>query len=284
VAVSCPGSAAGTARLGIRAVQVGPRRLEVAEVPGREDQAPLVFLHEGLGCVALWRSFPQRLASATGRRAIVYSRAGYGSSDPATLPRPVRYMHDEALDVLPAVLDALDVTCPVLVGHSDGGSIALIHAGGSGRAVGGLVLLAPHVFVEPRTLDGIRAARRAYLEGDLAARLGRYHAHPDNAFWGWNDVWLSPQFVDWNIEAYLPAVSAPALVVQGVDDPYGSLAQVDAIARGSGAPVRAHVLDRCGHSPHLEHPDETARAVLSWLEAQAGSSPTPRERPSRRAR
>ncbi len=258
-------------RLQTRTVEVAGQRLEVAELSGSADQAPLVLLHEGLGCVALWRGFPARLADATGRRVVVYSRAGYGASDPAARPRQVDYMHREALQVLPAVLDALEVQRPILVGHSDGGSIALIYAGGSGRPVAGLVLLAPHVFVEQRTLAGIRAARQAYLHGDLAPRLARYHTDVDNAFWGWNDVWLSPPFADWNIESYLPAVSAPALVIQGFDDPYGSSAQVDAIAGASGAPVQTCLLHNCGHSPHLEQADDTTEAVLSWLD-QLGES------------
>ena len=257
-------------RLQTRTVDVAGQRLEVAELPGSADQAPLVFLHEGLGCVALWRGFPARLADATGRRVVVYSRAGYGASDRAELPRQVDYMHREALQVLPAVLDALQVQRPILIGHSDGGSIALIHAGGSGRPVAGLVLLAPHVFVEERTLAGIRAARRAYLDGDLASRLARYHADVDHAFWGWNDIWLSPPFAHWNIESYLPSVSAPALVVQGFDDPYGSSAQVDAIVGASGAAVQTCLLHHCGHSPHLEQADDTTEVVLSWLSQLGG--------------
>jgi pimeloyl-ACP methyl ester carboxylesterase len=239
--------------------------IETLAIPGREDRAPLVFLHEGLGCVELWRSFPERLADATGRAAFVYSRAGYGQSGPASLPRSPAYMHDEALAVLPGVLDDADIERPVLIGHSDGASIALVHAAAAGRPVSGLVLMAPHVFVEERTLAGIRDARRSYLEGDLRARLARYHADVDNAFWGWNDVWLSDQFRDWNIERYLGAVTAPSLVIQGDDDPYGTLAQLDSIAAGSGGPVETRVFAGCGHAPHLEWPDTTLDVVTSWL-------------------
>lgn len=247
-------------------LDVDGRCLEVVDIPAAGSPAPpLVFLHEGLGSARLWKSFPERLAAATGRRAVLYSRAGYGGSDPAPLPRTERYMHDEALEVLPALLERLDIERPVLVGHSDGASIALIHAGGADRPVAGLVLLAPHVFVEERSLSGIRAARRAYVEGDLRARLARYHADVDTAFWGWNDVWLSETFATWNIEEYLPGIPWPSLVIQAEDDPYGTLAQVETITRRSGGPVGTRILAQCGHAPHVERPEETLEAVRSWL-------------------
>lgn len=247
-------------------LEVAGRRLEVADLAGTEAAGPpLVLLHEGLGCVRLWRDWPQRLAAATGRRVIAYSRAGYGASDPVDLPRPLRYMHHEALAVLPPLLERLEVDRPVLVGHSDGASIALIHAGSAGRPVAGLVLLAPHVFVEERTLAGIRAARRAYLDDDLRPRLARYHDDVDNAFWGWNDAWLDPAFAAWNIEDVLARLPSPCLVVQGADDPYGTPAQIEAIRRGSGAGVESHLLAGCGHAPHAERPEETSALVLGWL-------------------
>lgn len=262
----------------VERVSVGDCKLEVGQLPGREDLAPLVLLHEGLGCLSLWRSFPARLSELTGRRVVAYSRSGYGQSDPASLPRPVDYMHREALEVLPALVDLVELGRPVLVGHSDGASIALIYAGAAVGDVESLVLLAPHVFVEERTLEGIRAARRAYLEQDLAARLAKYHAEPDNAFWGWNDAWLSPGFMDWNIERFLPAISAPVLAVQDRDDPYGTPRQVEVIACKVGGRVRTHLLEGNSHSPHLDHADETLQVVSAWLEdpeKRPSAAPTP---------
>jgi pimeloyl-ACP methyl ester carboxylesterase len=248
-------------------VEVDGVRLEVVEYPGRDDLAPLVFLHEGLGCVERWRSFPADVVAATGRRAVVYSRAGYGRSDPVPLPRPVGYMHHEARAVLPVLLDDLDVVSPVLLGHSDGASIALIHAGSAIRAISGIVALAPHVFVEDVTVAGIEQARASFLETGMRERLGRYHNDVDATFWGWNDVWLSAPFRSWDITAEVARIREPVLVVQGRDDAFGTLHQVDAIVEGSGGPVVTCVLDRCGHAPHLDRPEETLDAVVGWLAA-----------------
>ncbi len=211
---------------------------------------PLVFLHEGLGSIALWRSFPDDVrAAAGGPRTVVYSRPGYGRSSAVAPPWPVTYMHHEALGVLPEFLARLGIERPVLVGHSDGASIALIHAGAR-HLVSGLVLLAPHVFVEDRSIAGIEAAREAFLSSPLRDRLDRYHDDVDSTFWGWNGAWLSPAFRSWNIEGYLAAVDAPVLAIQGADDEYGTAAQLDAIAAGIGRglvervmlPGRGHVL------------------------------------------
>jgi pimeloyl-ACP methyl ester carboxylesterase len=224
-----------------------------------------VFLHEGLGSAGLWRDFPGRVAEAVGRpTTLVYSRLGYGRSAPVALPRPVRYMHDEALEALPSLLDETGIDRPVLVGHSDGASIALIHAG-AGFPVDALVLLAPHVFVEDRSIAGIEAATVAYEHGDLRRRLARHHDDVDGAFRGWNDVWLSPSFRSWDITGVLPAITCPVLVVQEQDDPYGTLAQVDAIERGVSGPVERLVLPGTGHSPHLDHPDAVIAAIMSVL-------------------
>jgi pimeloyl-ACP methyl ester carboxylesterase len=224
-----------------------------------------VFLHEGLGSAGLWRDFPGRVAEAVGRpTTLVYSRLGYGRSAPVALPRPVSYMHDEALEALPSLLDETGIDRPVLVGHSDGASIALIHAG-AGFPVDALVLLAPHVFVEDRSIAGIEAATVAYEEGDLRRRLARHHDDVDGAFRGWNDVWLSPSFRSWDITGVLPAITCPVLVVQEQDDPYGTLAQVDAIERGVSGPVERLVLPGTGHSPHLDHPDAVIAAIMSVL-------------------
>jgi pimeloyl-ACP methyl ester carboxylesterase len=178
-------------------------------------------------------------------------------------------MHREALESLPALLDALAVSDPVLIGHSDGASIALLYAGMSGRPVTGLVLLAPHVFVEPESITGVADARDAYLKTDLAERMARHHDDAGAAFWQWNDVWLSPEFRDWNIEGVLPAIEAPVLVVQGTADPYGTVAQVEAIERGVTGRFEALVLEGCGHAPHLEDGDRTLRAVTHFVRSLA---------------
>jgi pimeloyl-ACP methyl ester carboxylesterase len=256
-------------------IVVGGRRLEHAWFGPRTGDAPtLVFLHEGLGCVGMWRDFPERVARETGWGALVYSRLGYGASDPCDLPRPLRYMHDEALDVLPAVLDEAGVREAVLVGHSDGASIAIIHAGAArGRErVRALVLEAPHVFVEDVSVASIAAAREEYEHGALRERLARWHgANVDCAFRGWNGAWLDSEFRRWNIEEYLPAIRVASLVVQGEDDEYGTLAQVRAIEDESGGPVGSILLPRCGHSPHRDQPDATAEAIRRFVVGAAAS-------------
>jgi pimeloyl-ACP methyl ester carboxylesterase len=215
-----------------------------------------VFLREGLGSASLWRDFPTRLAKATGCGALVYSRAGYGASGTVDLPRPIRFMHDEAV-VLGEVVDQLGIERHVLFGHSDGASIALIHAGSEPRpGLRGLVLEAPHVFTEPHGLESIARIAGVYRTTDLRERLARYHgANTDTAFWGWNDVWLHPDFRRWNIEASLPRIRVPLLVVQGQDDEYGTWRQVDAIVQQAGGLVETLPLAACGHSPHREHPE-----------------------------
>jgi len=244
------------------------RRLEYEwHGPGPESAPTLVFLHEGLGSVSMWRDFPARLAGATGFGALVYSRGGHGGSDPVPLPRPLRFMHDEALLVLPEVLDAAGVRDAVLVGHSDGGSIALIHAGsGKGTRVRALVLEAPHVFCEDISVSSIAAAAEKYRQGDLRRALERHHgANVDVAFWGWNRAWLDPAFRDWNLEEYLPGVKVPVLVIQGDRDEYGTLMQLDAIAAGCGGPVECLVLSDCGHTPHRDQPDRTLATMAAFL-------------------
>ena len=248
-------------------VTAGGARLEYRWFGPRPDAAPtIVFLHEGLGSAGLWRDFPARLAEAAGCGAVAYSRAGYGRSDPASLPRPVRFMHDEAL-VLREVLERLEIRDHVLFGHSDGASISLIHAG-SGPAPGlrGVIVEAPHVFTEPHGLASIAAIREVYETTDLRRRLARHHGeNVDVAFRGWNDVWLDPEFAAWNIEAYLPAIRAPMLVIQGEDDEYGTWAQVEAILRQSGGPVEVLPVAHCGHSPHREHPDIVLNAAAAFI-------------------
>ncbi|MBI5904668.1 MAG: alpha/beta hydrolase [Deltaproteobacteria bacterium] len=247
----------------------GGRSIEYAwHGPGPADAATLVFLHDGIGCAATWRDFPAALGRETGCGALVYSRAGYGGSDPVPLPRPLTYMHEEGFSGLPELLDALGVREAFLVGHSDGGSISLLHASTprSRPRVRALLLEAPHVFCEEITVRSIEKARDEYLRTDLPARLARYHgANVECAFWGWNRAWLDPGFLEWNIEWCLPGVTVPALVVQGTEDPYGTMRQVEAIERRSGGPVRRLVLDRCGHTPHRERREATLAAMAAFV-------------------
>ncbi|HTR11778.1 MAG TPA: alpha/beta hydrolase [Roseiarcus sp.] len=225
----------------------------------------IVMLHEGLGCAALWRDFPKRLAKATGWGAFAYSRAGYGASDPVELPRPLDYMTREARTSLPQVLDGIGVQRGILLGHSDGASIAAIYAGEHNDArVRGLVLIAPHLFTEAPGLASIAEAKRAYETGDLRAKLGKYHTHVDNAFYGWNGAWLDPGFTSWNIEAFVDGWRAPALLIQGEDDQYGTLAQIRAIEARAPTAVETLVLPGCRHSPHIERPEATLQAVASF--------------------
>lgn len=259
------------------------RRLEYLRIPAPQAQRPaLVLLHEGLGCVALWKDFPERLAAATGCGVLVYSRAGYGRSDPVQLPRPLDYMQIEGLRVVSRVLDAAGIEQAFLIGHSDGGSIALVNAGGvRDRRVSGLVLLAPHVFNEPRCVASIRQAKIAYQTAGLRAKLARFHgANVDCAFWGWNRAWLDPDFMHWNIEAYLPGVRVPALLIQGEDDEYGTLVQLDAIERQVSGPVERSVLPDCGHSPHRDQPQATLAAITTFVRHAPLTAPV--SRPGRR--
>jgi len=249
-------------------LNVGGRGLEYAWHGPPPDAAPtLVFLHEGVGCVSLWRDFPARLAEATGFGALVYSRSGHGRSDPHPLPRTVRFLHEHGLEVLPELLETMRIREAILYGHSDGGSIALIHAGsGSAPSVRALILEAPHVFCEEITLRSIAAAADRYRSGDLRRRLERHHgANVDGAFWGWNGAWLDPAFREWNIEEYLPRIRVPVLVIQGEEDPYGTLRQVEAVAAQCGGPVSRLVLRGCGHAPHREQPDRVLAAAASFL-------------------
>lgn len=254
----------------IRLAPDGPvleaRRVTAA---ARQGAPTLVLLHEGLGCVALWRQFPEQLAEATGCPVFLYSRAGYGGSSPRDLPWPLDYMQQEGLHGLPAVLDTAGIGPCVLIGHSDGASIALVHAGGlADPRVRGLVLMAPHVFTESEGLASIRAARAAYETGDLRDRLARYHgANVDCAFRGWSDSWLHPDFVRWNLEAFLPGIRVPLLQIQGREDQYGSEAQLAAIARLAGGPVDTHVLDACRHAPQFEQPAQTLALVAAFVSA-----------------
>lgn len=224
----------------------------------------IVFLHEGLGSLAMWKDFPQRVADATGCEAVVYSRAGYGRSDAARLPRTVRYMHDEGLEVLPVFLDALGIVRPILLGHSDGGSIALICAGGTPTPLTALILMAPHVLVEDLSVASIAEAKVAWESSDLPQRLGKYHADAEAAFRGWNDIWLHPDFRAWNIEEYLPNIRCPILAIQGEDDQYGTMDQIERIA-AQAADVDLLKLADCRHSPHKDQPEAVIEAVQNFV-------------------
>jgi pimeloyl-ACP methyl ester carboxylesterase len=254
-------------------LEVAGAQLEYRSWPGREPG--LVLLHEGLGSVSMWRDFPERLHAATGNAVFAWSRRGYGGSSPHPPPWPFGYMHDEARDWLPPVLAATGFKDVVLIGHSDGASIAAIHAGEiSGRNVttsGGvglraLVLMAPHFFVEDVSIASIAEAREAYDTGDLRSRLERHHgANVDNAFRGWSQAWLDPGFRDWDIQAVLPNIRVPVLLIQGADDEYGTLAQIEAARSAIPSPVTTLVVPGCGHAPHRDRPEATLEAIAGFL-------------------
>ena len=247
-------------------VHAGGHRLEVEKIDaGGRGRPTLVLLHEGLGSIAMWRDFPHRLAHATASRVVAYSRYGYGNSDPLVGAREVRYMHDEATIVLPELLDTLGIDRPLLVGHSDGASIALIHAGAGRRGVAAVVAMAPHVIVEDVSVASIAAARDAYRTTALRERLARYHADVDGVFRGWNDIWLAPEFRAWNIEEYLPRIACPVLAIQGEDDEYGTMDQLARIARGA-RDVELVELSDCRHSPHRDQPDAVIEAITRYID------------------
>jgi pimeloyl-ACP methyl ester carboxylesterase len=240
------------------------RRIEYGFVPATAGGGDLVMLHEGLGSVSMWRDFPEQLARITGCRTLVYSRHGYGRSSPLDAPRSVDYMHEEARIWLPAILERLGIRRPLLFGHSDGASIALIHAASSESEIAGIVALAPHVKVEDLTVRSIAAVKSAYMESDLSARLARHHADVDSAFWGWNRIWLDPAFRSWNIEALLPSIRCPVLAIQGEDDEYGTMEQIASIARAVPG-ARLLALPACAHSPHRDQPKAVLAAAREFV-------------------
>jgi len=243
-------------------LEIDGRRLEAVEHPGDPDERPLVLLHEGLGSVSAWREFPEALHRATSRRVIAFSRFGHGRSDPPRAARTPTFFHEEGLEVLPEVLHGLDAEEPVLVGHSDGASIALIYGGA--HPVRGLVLIAPHVVVDEITLAAIRETRERFETGDLRERLGRHHDAPEVAFRNWCDVWLDPAFRDWTLEPDAERVTCPVLLVQGTDDPYGTLDQLDRIEVRVRGPVRRLIVPG-GHSPHRDAPDPVLRETALFV-------------------
>ncbi|HXD39498.1 MAG TPA: alpha/beta hydrolase [Ramlibacter sp.] len=250
-------------------VNVNGVRLEVQRLPAAAGgrRAPVIFLHEGLGSVSMWRDWPASVCAAAGRDGFVYSRRGYGRSDPVPDVRGAgrlgpNYLHREALDVLPELLGKLDVQAPVLLGHSDGATIALLHA--ADFPVTACVVLAPHVIVEDLSVQSITKVRAAYKSGGLRQQLERHHSDVDVAFWQWNDIWLSPAFRDFDIRAECRRIEAPVLAIQGEEDPYGTMDQIEGIAPTRG-PFAWQLLPQCGHSPHRDQPDRTRQLIVEFL-------------------
>ena len=249
-------------------LEINGKNLEVVHQVRDKERPTLIFLHEGLGCVEMWRDYPDALATAADCNLLVYSRVGYGGSDRADLPRPIEFMHTEALETLPALISALGIGKHIVVGHSDGGSIALVYAGGARSAnLLGLMCEAAHVFNEPICVEAIEQTKVAFVdpEGKLRHGLAKYHRDVDNAFWGWCNVWLHPDFLKWNLEAYLPTIEVPALIIQGEDDQYGTLAQVDAIVSGIGPRAERMVIPNCRHTPHHEQRDIVFEAMSRFI-------------------
>jgi pimeloyl-ACP methyl ester carboxylesterase len=247
-------------------LELGDMRLEYRMVGPRPDVAPtLVLLHEGLGSALIWNSFPEELAAATGAGVLAYSRAGYGNSSPSTLPRSVAFMHEEAQQVLPRVLDAISFRRGLLVGHSDGASIAAIYAGSvQDHRVRGLALMAPHFFTEEMGLAEIVRAKEAFEAGPLRAKLARLHADPDNAFYNWNGPWLLPEFRKWDLTDALAHIRVPILIVQGEDDQYGTMRQIEVAQEECYCPVEVALLPDTRHAPYREAPEATLRAISDF--------------------
>lgn len=236
--------------------------------PEKQDADLIVFLHEGLGSASMWKDWPQQLCEAAGCRGLVFSRYAYGASTarPHDEKWPVEFMHDQAHEALPALFRALGLQNekPILFGHSDGGSIALLYAAMYPDAVKAIVVAAPHIFVEDISIENIARAREAYLNTDLPQRLARYHHDTDSAFWGWNDIWLNPEFRKWNIEAYLDKIRCPILALQGIDDEYGSLEQIQGIKR-IATHAKLCIIERCRHSPHKDQPEQVISEIEEFI-------------------
>jgi pimeloyl-ACP methyl ester carboxylesterase len=251
-------------------VEVCGHRLEYVGIPGHQlHRPPLIFLHEGLGSVSMWREFPARVAGATGCRTVVYSRYGHGRSSPFPAPHTVRFMHDEALNILPEIREKLGIAQPVLIGHSTGGPMALIHAGAGKWDVAGLVVMAPLCFVEEFNLESIRGAKVVFETTDMQQKLARYHDDAEAVFWSWNDIWLNPEFKTWSIEEYLPGIRCPVLTILGEDDEYSTPRQVELIAkRATNSPdVDQLYLADCRHSPHRDQPEAVLKAITEFVDS-----------------
>jgi pimeloyl-ACP methyl ester carboxylesterase len=250
-------------------LRIGGRKIEAARlhVPDPVDDATLVFLHEGLGCIPFWKDVPDELCARLGMHGLIYDRPGHGGSDPPEGPRTARYLHEEAERVLPEVLAAAGIVAPVPIGHSDGGTIALLYAAAFPDRLLAAVTLAAHVFVEEETVAGIRAAVGEWETAGLRARLERFHGEGTEAlFRAWADTWLAPWFRDWRIEDALPRIRCPLLVIQGAGDEYGTPAQVQAIVGGSGGATRSLLIPACGHDPHLQARATTLDAIVGFVE------------------
>jgi pimeloyl-ACP methyl ester carboxylesterase len=247
-------------------LNIGDSQLEYRMTgPAPADAPTIVMLHEGLGSAALWGDFPEKLSAATGAGVFAYSRAGYGASSAVTLPRQVDYMHVEALEVLPKILDAIDFRRGLLLGHSDGASIAAIYAGGvQDHRIRGLALIAPHFVVEDVSVRSIAEIKSAYETTDLRAKLARWHSDVDSAFYGWNDAWLDPKFRDWDISEYLAYIRVPVLIVQGADDQYGTFRQIEIAREECYCPVDVSIITGAGHSPHREAAEATLNAIAEF--------------------
>jgi pimeloyl-ACP methyl ester carboxylesterase len=245
---------------------IGDANLEYRMLgPAPADASTIVLLHEGLGSAGLWGDFPEKLQAATGAAVFAYSRAGYGASTPAALPRPIDYMHVEALEVLPKLLDAIGFRRGLLVGHSDGASIAAIYAGGvQDHRIRGLALIAPHFIVEELSVKSIAEIKNLYETTDLRSKLGRWHKDVDNAFHGWNDAWLNPKFRDWDISEYLAYIRVPVAIVQGAEDHYGTIRQIEIAQEECYCPVDVSIITGAGHSPHREAPEATLNAIAEF--------------------
>jgi pimeloyl-ACP methyl ester carboxylesterase len=248
---------------------IGASDLECRIIGPAPDEAPtIVMLHEGLGSAGLWGDFPDRLQAATGFGVLVYSRAGYGASTPVKLPRPLDYMHIEALDTLPKLLDSIGFRRGLLLGHSDGASIAAIYAGGvADHRVRGVAMIAPHFIVEDVSVTSIAEIRNAYETSDLKAKLARWHRDVDNAFYGWNGAWLDPKFRNWDISEYLGYIRVPVVILQGADDQYGTFRQIEIAREECYCPVEATIVPDAGHSPHREAPGPTLDAISEFANA-----------------
>jgi pimeloyl-ACP methyl ester carboxylesterase len=247
-------------------LHIGAADLEYRMIGPAPDDAPtIVMLHEGLGSVGLWGDFPDRLQAATGTGVFVYSRAGYGASTPAKLPRPLDYMHIEALEVLPKLLDQIGFRRGLLLGHSDGASIATIYAGGvADHRVRGVAMIAPHFIVEDISVRSIAEIKRAYETTALKAKLARWHSDVDNTFYGWNGAWLNPEFRRWDISEYLAYIRVPVAILQGVNDEYGTIRQVEIAEEECYGPVEVTIVPAAGHSPHRDAPEATLNAISEF--------------------
>jgi pimeloyl-ACP methyl ester carboxylesterase len=247
---------------------IGASDLEYRMIgPAPEDAPTIVMLHEGLGSAGLWGDFPEKLQAATSAGVFVYSRAGYGASTPAKLPRPLDYMHVEALEVLPRLLDRIGFRRGLLLGHSDGASIAAIYAGGvPDHRVRGVVMIAPHFVVEDVSVTSIAEIKKAYETTSLKTKLARWHSDADNAFYGWNEAWLDPRFRSWDISEYLAYIRVPVAILQGADDQYGTIRQIEIAREECYCPVDVTILPGAGHSPHREAPEATLHAISEFAD------------------